>query len=162
MTTNTPQHHPKTATSMLASSKYLCVNNIMRVSAYPSLLFRHCVGGSSEASTCERKDRDYNIGLRIGLIFPMLAGSAIGEHSKLCCDGSRLIRSSCLRTHASQEPASHEHIEHIVHHHQAIRYRRHYCDSFRSCTFQDPTLNQESDADFCKLLTHATLMFSNE
>lgn len=42
------------------------------------MTYRHCVGGSAE-TTCERKDRDYNIKLRIGLIFPMLFASAIGK-----------------------------------------------------------------------------------
>ncbi|OBT92105.1 hypothetical protein VE01_09739 [Pseudogymnoascus verrucosus] len=42
----------------------------------------HCVGGSAEA-TCERKDRDYNIKLRIGLIFPMLFASALAVYAPL-------------------------------------------------------------------------------
>lgn len=39
---------------------------------------RHCVGGSAVA-TCERKDRDYNVKLRIGLLFVILFTSAIGK-----------------------------------------------------------------------------------
>ena len=39
---------------------------------------RHCTGGSSETATCERVNRDYNIRLRIGLLFVMLVTSAIG------------------------------------------------------------------------------------
>ncbi|KAL5314525.1 hypothetical protein ACEPPN_017165 [Leptodophora sp. 'Broadleaf-Isolate-01'] len=35
----------------------------------------HCTGGSSSTTTCERVDRDYNIGLRIGLIFVILVTS---------------------------------------------------------------------------------------
>ncbi|KAH7336592.1 zinc/iron transporter [Rhexocercosporidium sp. MPI-PUGE-AT-0058] len=35
----------------------------------------HCTGGSSSPATCERVDRDYNIGLRIGLIFVILVTS---------------------------------------------------------------------------------------
>ncbi|KAH7040586.1 uncharacterized protein B0I36DRAFT_357863 [Microdochium trichocladiopsis] len=39
----------------------------------------HCVGGSgAEEVSCEGKDRDYNIGLRIGMIFVVLATSMIG------------------------------------------------------------------------------------
>lgn len=37
----------------------------------------HCVGGSHEV-TCERVDRDYNIPLRIGTLFAILAASTIG------------------------------------------------------------------------------------
>lgn len=37
----------------------------------------HCVGGSEEA-TCERSDREYNVPLRIGLLFVILVTSAIG------------------------------------------------------------------------------------
>ncbi|RYP63146.1 hypothetical protein DL769_007057 [Monosporascus sp. CRB-8-3] len=42
----------------------------------------HCVGPSSEESTaasCEKRDRDYNIGLRAGLLFVMLAAGLIGS-----------------------------------------------------------------------------------
>ncbi|OBT60598.1 hypothetical protein VE03_10040 [Pseudogymnoascus sp. 23342-1-I1] len=42
----------------------------------------HCVGGSAE-TTCERKDRDYNIKLRIGLIFPMLFASALAVYAPM-------------------------------------------------------------------------------
>ncbi|KFY23974.1 hypothetical protein V493_05526 [Pseudogymnoascus sp. VKM F-4281 (FW-2241)] len=42
----------------------------------------HCVGGSRE-QTCERKDREYNIKLRIGLIFPMLFASALAVYAPL-------------------------------------------------------------------------------
>ncbi|KAM7194671.1 hypothetical protein V8F20_007863 [Naviculisporaceae sp. PSN 640] len=42
----------------------------------------HCTGGSGEAvaQTCERVDREYNIPLRIGLIFAMLATSTLGVY----------------------------------------------------------------------------------
>ncbi|ODQ66888.1 high-affinity zinc transport protein [Nadsonia fulvescens var. elongata DSM 6958] len=45
----------------------------------------HCVRGSAEESeaTCERISRDYNIPLRIGLIFPILVASAIGVYGPL-------------------------------------------------------------------------------
>lgn len=41
---------------------------------------RHCTGGNSEESTatCERKDRDYNVSIRIGMLFVVLAASSIG------------------------------------------------------------------------------------
>ncbi|KAM0309544.1 hypothetical protein ACHAO8_008915 [Botrytis cinerea] len=42
----------------------------------------HCVGGSTEA-TCERKDRDYNVKLRIGLLFVILFTSAIGVYAPI-------------------------------------------------------------------------------
>lgn len=51
-----------------------CVDDIAKVLIYG----RHCVGGSTEA-TCERKDRDYNVKLRIGLLFVILFTSAIGK-----------------------------------------------------------------------------------
>ncbi|KAL2063756.1 hypothetical protein VTL71DRAFT_5561 [Oculimacula yallundae] len=35
----------------------------------------HCTGGSATPATCERVDRDYNIGLRVGLIFVILVTS---------------------------------------------------------------------------------------
>ncbi|KAH7403106.1 zinc/iron transporter [Cadophora sp. MPI-SDFR-AT-0126] len=35
----------------------------------------HCTGGSSSPTTCDRVDRDYNTGLRIGLIFVILGTS---------------------------------------------------------------------------------------
>ncbi|RYO96258.1 hypothetical protein DL765_011639 [Monosporascus sp. GIB2] len=45
----------------------------------------HCVGPSSEESSeestaarCEKRDRDYNIGLRVGLLFVMLAAGLFG------------------------------------------------------------------------------------
>ncbi|KAF7869752.1 hypothetical protein EAF04_004536 [Stromatinia cepivora] len=42
----------------------------------------HCVGGSATA-TCERKDRDYNVRLRIGLLFVILFTSAIGVYAPI-------------------------------------------------------------------------------
>lgn len=52
---------------------------------------RHCTGGShsesesseagsssSSSSSCQPRQRDYNIGLRVGLLFVILATSAIG------------------------------------------------------------------------------------
>ena len=39
---------------------------------------RHCTGGVEAAQTCARVERDYNIKLRVGLLFAMLATSSIG------------------------------------------------------------------------------------
>lgn len=43
--------------------------------------FRHCVGPSGQDGprNCERTDRDYNIPLRVGLLFAILATSALGK-----------------------------------------------------------------------------------
>ncbi|KAH7129884.1 hypothetical protein B0J13DRAFT_588137 [Dactylonectria estremocensis] len=40
----------------------------------------HCTGGSSEdsESTCERTDRDYNVKIRIGMLFVVLVASSVG------------------------------------------------------------------------------------
>ncbi|KAB5540598.1 hypothetical protein GE09DRAFT_260990 [Coniochaeta sp. 2T2.1] len=50
----------------------------------------HCVGGDAELSrsehSCSRKERDYNIPLRIGLLFAMLATSIIGVMLPLAVD----------------------------------------------------------------------------
>ncbi|KAL3425038.1 ZIP zinc transporter [Phlyctema vagabunda] len=45
----------------------------------------HCVGseGEESATNCERRDRDYNVGLRIGLIFPILITSALAVYAPL-------------------------------------------------------------------------------
>lgn len=49
----------------------------------------HCVGSSGEESesTCERTDRDYNIPVRIGTLFAILATSAIGVFLPMVCSG---------------------------------------------------------------------------
>jgi len=48
------------------------------------IMHRHCVGASGEesATNCERKDRDYNVNLRIGLLFVILFSSGIGRYSE--------------------------------------------------------------------------------
>ncbi|KAL1839242.1 hypothetical protein VTJ49DRAFT_1720 [Mycothermus thermophilus] len=44
----------------------------------------HCVGADGESvKTCERVDRDYNIRLRVGLLFVMLVTSSIGVFSPI-------------------------------------------------------------------------------
>ncbi|KAF1953470.1 Zip-domain-containing protein [Byssothecium circinans] len=43
----------------------------------------HCVGGAEAEHTCTRSDRDYNKPLRIGLLFVILATSAIGVFSPI-------------------------------------------------------------------------------
>lgn len=70
----------RTATSMPALSKCnLCPSpESMLITASK----RHCVGaGESESGgtrSCERTDREYNVPLRIGLLFVVLVTSAIG------------------------------------------------------------------------------------
>lgn len=39
---------------------------------------RHCVGGGSEEVSCGLREREYNVGLRIGSLFIVLVTSAIG------------------------------------------------------------------------------------
>lgn len=45
---------------------------------------RHCTGDRilSGEVQCSRRDRDYNINLRVGLVFAMLATSFIGKRSR--------------------------------------------------------------------------------
>ncbi|KAK1781994.1 hypothetical protein QBC45DRAFT_17886 [Copromyces sp. CBS 386.78] len=46
----------------------------------------HCTGGDEhegESATCERTDRDYNIRLRVGLLFAMLGTSSFGVFSPI-------------------------------------------------------------------------------
>lgn len=50
----------------------------------------HCTGGSESAATCERKDRDYNVKLRIGLLFVILFTSGIAVYSPMIL--KRLLR----------------------------------------------------------------------
>ncbi|KAK5659013.1 hypothetical protein OQA88_1100 [Cercophora sp. LCS_1] len=49
----------------------------------------HCVGASGEESprTCERVDRDYNVPLRIGLLFAILVTSSMGKPSFVSLQG---------------------------------------------------------------------------
>lgn len=47
----------------------------------------HCVGDDEEETSCERTDRDYNIPLRIGLLFVILVTSAIGSFGPMCLKG---------------------------------------------------------------------------
>ncbi|CAD6448567.1 8e7ecdd1-b1ee-4503-af3c-fe634be80221 [Sclerotinia trifoliorum] len=51
----------------------------------------HCVGGSATA-ICERKDRDYNVKLRIGLLFVILFTSAIGVYAPIVM--ARLLKTN--------------------------------------------------------------------
>lgn len=39
---------------------------------------RHCVGGESEEVSCGLREREYNVGLRVGTLFVILVTSAIG------------------------------------------------------------------------------------
>lgn len=63
-----------TATSMPASSKKTC----LCLSECDANRYRHCTGGSGKEQSCARVERDYNIRLRVGLLFVMLATSSIG------------------------------------------------------------------------------------
>lgn len=49
----------------------------------------HCVGSDGEESetSCERVDRDYNIPVRIGTLFAILATSSIGVFLPMICSG---------------------------------------------------------------------------
>jgi len=64
------------AISTRVSSKF-CTNSA-DVSELKSI--RHCVdaNGNTVEGTCEAVDRDYNIPLRIGLVFAILATASIG------------------------------------------------------------------------------------
>ncbi|TLS28041.1 hypothetical protein PpBr36_01392 [Pyricularia pennisetigena] len=43
----------------------------------------HCTGGSEEEASCEKVTRDYNIPLRVGLLFVIMATSCIGVYSPI-------------------------------------------------------------------------------
>jgi len=43
----------------------------------------HCVGDASAEVDCGMRDRDYNVGLRVGTIFVILVTSAIGVFAPL-------------------------------------------------------------------------------
>ncbi|KAF2023856.1 Zinc/iron permease [Setomelanomma holmii] len=55
---------------------------------------RHCTGGSSEKITCDVTPRDYNIPLRIGLLFVILVTSAIGVFVPILTTRFHLISQS--------------------------------------------------------------------
>jgi hypothetical protein len=71
------------AISMLVSSAYTfsrwtwpILNNITA-----KYNVRHCTGGDAEHShDCEFVDREYEIGVRIGVLFAVLAASSIGKY----------------------------------------------------------------------------------
>ncbi|KAI0814014.1 hypothetical protein GGR55DRAFT_701764 [Xylaria sp. FL0064] len=61
----------------------------------------HCVGGHHESNhkvECSRRDRDYNIVLRIGLVFAMLATSFIGVTIPIFLKPSLPKRFQCIFT----------------------------------------------------------------
>lgn len=43
----------------------------------------HCTGGAEEVPQCSKVDRDYNINLRVGLLFVIMATSSIGVFSPI-------------------------------------------------------------------------------
>lgn len=95
---------------------------------------RHCTGGNSEesAATCERTDRDYNISIRIGMLFVVLAASSIGT----LLEPARkpvLTRSRCLWPHPHGDIHAGQ-VQPIPHRPQAIRHRRHHLNRIRPCT----------------------------
>lgn len=47
-------------------------------SSFAHRIHRHCVGGSSEEVSCGLREREYNVGLRIGSLFIVLVTSSIG------------------------------------------------------------------------------------
>lgn len=59
---------------------------------------RHCTGGSEaeEENSCEKVNRDYNIPLRVGLVFVIMATSSFGVFTPIL-----LIRWWPTRTHAA-------------------------------------------------------------
>lgn len=44
-------------------------------------MIRHCVGAGGGPRSCERVDRDYNIPLRVGVLFAVLVASALGKQT---------------------------------------------------------------------------------
>ncbi|KAK0115635.1 hypothetical protein ONS95_000094 [Cadophora gregata] len=59
----------------------------------------HCTGGSSSPATCERVDRDYNTGLRIGLIFVILVTSGFAVFAPMIIERfSKMTLNSILFT----------------------------------------------------------------
>jgi zinc transporter 1/2/3 len=59
----------------------------------------HCTGGDGEeaASTCSRTDRDYNVPLRVGLLFVILVTSAIGVFTPILATSfTRMTQNSIL------------------------------------------------------------------
>jgi zinc transporter 1/2/3 len=64
------------ATTTRVSRKYSLPLSMQHI--HPDQCSRHCVGGSSESKTCNAPDREYNIPLRVGLLFVILVTSAFG------------------------------------------------------------------------------------
>jgi hypothetical protein len=75
---------------MLVSSRLHCFSDSPRCETdhCATTTLRHCVGADESedsSASCERIERDYNIGLRIGMLFVVLASSSLGteQDSKL-------------------------------------------------------------------------------
>lgn len=84
---NPARARKETAISMLGLSKSFSVSpsQVWTTVLTNRVPLRHCTGGGPEggesgAVTCSRVDRDYNIPLRIGTLFAMLATSSIGKN----------------------------------------------------------------------------------
>lgn len=75
---NTPQKTQLGPVNIVISMPVLSKSNKTTTSlTYAKRITRHCVGGSSE-NTCTNTKRDYNVPLRVGLLFVILVTSAIG------------------------------------------------------------------------------------
>ncbi|GAB7338435.1 hypothetical protein MBLNU457_4723t2 [Dothideomycetes sp. NU457] len=59
---------------------------------------QHCVGGATEEVSCERVDRDYNIPLRIGLLFVILLTSALGVFAPVLLAQSAVLQRTKLNS----------------------------------------------------------------
>ncbi len=104
---------------------------------------RHCTGGSSSsAQSCARVDRDYNIRLRVGLLFVMLVTSSIGVFTPI------LVASYISPKHAIFTVLRQFGTGVII------------STAFIHVRPRHP--NVLDSADNQQLYTHATLMFANE
>lgn len=96
------------------------------------LLYRHCTGDVE--TSCERRDRDYNVPLRIGLLFVVLATSAIGESSReLKISRALLTCFSGVCSDFDEEAVEGEPHWYYFHDCKAIRNRYHYCNGYDPC-----------------------------
>lgn len=102
----------RTVIFMLASSKSSCFTEwFLLINSC-----RHCTGGS-KTTTCARKDRNYDLGLRIGLIFPMLVASALGKLIDPFLESLKLTISSRLCPHDYEEAAQDAYISTCIYCH---------------------------------------------
>ncbi|EGU81899.1 hypothetical protein FOXB_07604 [Fusarium oxysporum f. sp. conglutinans Fo5176] len=92
-----------------SSSEYYVQTTITNTEEYPAQLTSchshgeetHCVGGGSEEGgqrDCGRKDRDYKIGIRIGMLFVVLVASSIGVFGPILMSTFVPVRSNIVLT----------------------------------------------------------------